>query len=112
MVSLTELLIPLGFFLVVFGIIYIFVRARNKERLSLIEKGADASIFVSASGKKENKHMLLKTGLFFVGIAIGIVSGYLLSLTGMNEAAGYVSMIFLFGGLGLILYYPISKRME
>jgi hypothetical protein len=56
--------------------------------------------------------VLLKTGLFFIGIAAGIVAGYLLSLTGMNVAAGYVSMIFLFGGLGLIVYYPISKKME
>jgi hypothetical protein len=112
MVALTELLIPLGFFLAIFGIIYVYFRARNKERLALIEKGADASIFISATGKKENKHVLLKVGLFFVGIAAGIVAGYLLSLTGMNEAAGYLSMIFLFGGLGLIVYYPISRKMQ
>jgi len=112
MESFTEILIPLAFFLVVFGIFYVYFRARNRERLALIEKGADASIFFSAAGKKENKHVLLKTGLFFIGIAAGIVAGYLLSLTGMNTAAGYISMIFLFGGLGLIIYYPISRKME
>ena len=40
-----ELLIPISFFLVVFGIIYLYFSTRNKERLALIEKGADASIF-------------------------------------------------------------------
>lgn len=29
-----------------FGIVYLFISARHKERLSLIEKGADASIFI------------------------------------------------------------------
>lgn len=110
--AITELFIPLGFFLAVFGIIYVYFRARNKERLALIEKGADASIFFSTEGKKGSKHVLLKIGLFLVGIAIGVVAGYLLSLTGMNEHAGYVSMIFLFGGLGLIVYYPISGKMQ
>jgi hypothetical protein len=107
-----ELIIPLAFFASVFGIIYVYFQARNKERLALIEKGADASIFFSQEGKKGNKHVLLKIGLFLIGIAVGVVAGYLLSMTGMNEQAGYISMIFLFGGLGLIVYYPINKRME
>ena len=29
----------------IFGIFYLYLSTRNKERLSLIEKGADASIF-------------------------------------------------------------------
>ena len=41
-----EVLIPISFFLAVFGIIYLFLSTRNKERLALIEKGADASIFM------------------------------------------------------------------
>jgi hypothetical protein len=110
--NVTEILVPLAFFLLVFGIIYVYFRARNKERLALIEKGADASIFFGAEGKKTNRHALLKIGLLFIGIAIGVLAGYLLSLAGMNEAAGYVSMIFLFGGLGLVVYYPINKKIE
>ena len=31
-----------------FGMYYMFITARNRERLALIEKGADASLFKSA----------------------------------------------------------------
>jgi threonine dehydrogenase-like Zn-dependent dehydrogenase len=29
----------------IFGVFYLYISSRNKERLALIEKGADASIF-------------------------------------------------------------------
>ncbi len=38
-----EILIPIVFFGAIFGIFYLYITARNKERLSMIEKGADAS---------------------------------------------------------------------
>ena len=42
-----EILIPISFFLAVFGVIYLFLSTRNKERLALIEKGADATARVA-----------------------------------------------------------------
>ena len=41
-----EILIPITMFAAIFGIVYLYFSTRNKERLALIEKGADASIFV------------------------------------------------------------------
>ena len=36
-----EILIPISLFLAIFGIIYLYLSTRNKERLALIEKGVD-----------------------------------------------------------------------
>ena len=35
----------IALFATVFGIMYVFYTTRNKERLALIDKGADASLF-------------------------------------------------------------------
>jgi len=35
----------IAFFATIFGIYYVSVTTRNKERMALIDKGADASLF-------------------------------------------------------------------
>ena len=39
-------------FAVIFGVFYLHFSTRNKERLSLIEKGVDAKIFMSGERRK------------------------------------------------------------
>ena len=104
-----EILVPLGFFALVFGSIYIYVTTRNKERLALIEKGASPELFKSRPDANSN-YRSFKLGLFFIGIALGIVAGYFLSGAGMNENAAYFSMIFLFGGIALVVYHFLQKK--
>ncbi|WP_311196042.1 hypothetical protein [Antarcticibacterium sp. 1MA-6-2] len=41
----SEVIIFTVFFAVIFGIYYLYITARNRERMALIEKGADATIF-------------------------------------------------------------------
>ncbi|MFH1320421.1 MAG: DUF6249 domain-containing protein [Bacteroidota bacterium] len=106
---MVEILVPMTMFAMVFGIVYVIISFRNRERLALIEKGADASIF------KRESHPLrvLKFGLLLVGVAIGIFIGHLLVSSGvMNEEAAYPAMIALFGGLSLIGSYFIEKRAK
>ncbi len=50
-------------FLVIFGIFYLYYSTRNKERLALIEKGADANIFVRT--KKEGESIPIWKIFFF-----------------------------------------------
>jgi len=38
----------------IFGIFYLYYSKRNIERLSLIEKGADASIFIKGKSNNNN----------------------------------------------------------
>ena len=66
-----EIIVFISLFLVVFGICYLYFTTRNKERLALIEKGAEASIFVQ--GKREGtapfwKVLILNLALLLMGI--------------------------------------------
>lgn len=105
----------IALFAAVFGIFYVHYTTRNKERLSLIEKGADASLF--STGREGFRFSFawgkftLKIGMLFMGIALGIIIGAIMSNAGMlNEGANYTSMIFFFGGLSLVLFYVIDRK--
>ena len=105
----------IAFFATVFGIYYVHVTTRNKERMALIEKGADASLFnTGREGQKSafswNK-LTLKIGMLFMGVGVGIIAGAILdSMEVMHNGPDYVSMIFLFGGLSLVLFYLIDRK--
>jgi predicted MFS family arabinose efflux permease len=103
-----EILVPLAFFALVFGSWYIYITTRNKERLALIEKGADPKLFKTKDAGSAFR--TLKLGLFLIGIAIGIIGGYFLTEGGMEEAPAYFSMIFMFGGIALTSSYFLQKK--
>lgn len=102
-------LIPLIVFASIFGVFYVFFITRNKERLALIEKGADASLFESKKTHRSN--LTLKFGMLAVGIGVGIlIASILESYTVLDEEVAYPSMIFLFGGIFLIGNALIEKK--
>ena len=105
----------IAFFATVFGIYYVSVTTRNKERMALIDKGADASLF--NTGKEGQKSLFnwnkltLKIGMLLMGVGIGIIAGAILeSMQVMENGADYTSMVFLFGGLSLVLFYLIDSK--
>jgi hypothetical protein len=105
----------IAFFATVFGIMYVFYSTRNRERIALIEKGADASLFNTgkdAKGMINWNKFTLKIGMLLVGIGLGVIAGGLLDSAQAfpSEAAGYFSMIFVFGGLALVLFYLIDRK--
>ena len=103
------ILVPLIVFSSIFGMVYVFLNTRNKERLALIEKGADASLFASKKNYKSN--LTLKFGMLAVGIGVGIlVASIMETYTVLDEEIAYPSMIFLFGGLFLIANAMIEKK--
>lgn len=105
------ILIPIGFFAMIFGIVYLSVTSRNRERMALIERGADPLLFETK--KKASSGGIMKVGLFFLGIGFGIVVAYILtSGGGMEEGAAYPAMIFIFGGLALIVSYLWQRKQE
>ena len=97
---LVGILVPIGSFAMIFGIVYVIVTSRNRERMALIERGADPVLFESK--KKSSAGGAMKFGLFLFGIGLGIVIAYFLALGGMDEGAAYPAMILVFGGLALI----------
>jgi hypothetical protein len=106
----------IALFATVFGIMYVFYITRNKERMALIEKGADASLFNTGKDDKQSfnwSKFTLKVGMLFMGIAVGIVVGAILSQAGvLDEDANYPAMIFFFGGLSLVLFYIIDRKSK
>jgi hypothetical protein len=102
-----EFLVPITLFAMIFGIVYIFVR--KKERLAMIEKGVDASLFTV----KKKISGDLKWGLLFVGIGVGILLGKIFAAyTLLGEEASMFSMICLFGGLSLMIFHFIERSLE
>jgi hypothetical protein len=102
--------VPLAFFALVFGSLYIYYTTRNKERLALIEKGASPELFKTNAAN--SGHRSFKLGLFCIGIGLGIIAGYFLSEAGMQEESAYFSMIFLFGGIALVISFFLIKKYE
>ena len=107
-----ELLIPISFFLVVFGIIYLYFSTRNKERLALIEKGADASIF--NLGKRSGsswKVIVINLAFLLMGIGSGVfIASILVAYTTLDDDAVIPAMIFLMAGVGLFVGYTQTKK--
>jgi predicted MFS family arabinose efflux permease len=104
-------LTPILVLLIIFGFIYgvVLLGIRKKERMVLLEKGADPKTFYA----EPTRITSLKWGLFLIGIAIGIFLGNILSATTIiDEEVAYFSMIFLFGGLALVISHFLEKKQK
>jgi hypothetical protein len=105
---MVEILVPIAVFTMIFGIVYVGVTARNRERMALIEKGADPKFFESQ--KTTSGKGILKWGLLLVGIGLGIFLAGICVSSGMDEGAAYPGLICLFGGAGLLIAYKIEQN--
>ena len=103
-------------FAIIFGIFYLFYSTRNKERLALIEKGADATIFMSGQKKRSTltgRVIVLNLALLLMGIGLGVFLALIItSYTIMDEEAIYPAMIFFMGGLGLFAGFNMTKKID
>ena len=109
---MVEILVPIALFASIFGIVWIAVSAKNKERLALIEKGLDVSIFKN-EGQTHWRYGALKFGLLAIGIGIGLVVANILDVNRiMDDEVAYFAMIFIFGGLGLLSYYKLMGKLK
>ncbi len=109
MLDLTPVLVLTIIFGAIVAMVYLGIR--KKERMSMLEKGVDASVFFTP--KKRNSYAL-KYGLLLIGVALGILIGNILATTSAfmyEKEAAYFSKIFLFGGLALVIYYFMAKKM-
>lgn len=100
------LFVPIGFFLAIFAILYVYWTTRTKERLALIEKGLDAGIFKGEC----SQYALVKWGIFLIAVGLGVVAGFVLSLV-INEVVAFFTAILVCGGLGLIVAYMVTNKL-
>ncbi|WP_430906581.1 DUF6249 domain-containing protein [Maribacter sp. 2-571] len=88
--------------------IYTFIKASHLERMAKIEKGID-----TASSPNSAQYLILKLGMFMVGIAIGLLSAHFVEKTfQIDEVVFYPSFMLLFGGIGLIASFFWSKKLQ
>ena len=105
-----DFLVSIAAFSTLFGMIYVIITTRHRERMSMLEKGVSPSTFDSKVGFGSHT---LKFGMLSVGIAIGILTGYALSHNEVIERPpALFGMIFLFGGLSLILNFVIDRKLR
>ena len=107
-------------FVPIFGMIFVgwlfYLKFREKqiknhEKITLIEKGIDPSLVYSRSkdNKNNNHQNNLKIGLLLIGIALGVMVGYILNLTlGIPDFVAYSTMILVICGI-LLVYFHKSK---
>lgn len=96
---LIPILVPLGAMALAFGLYYL----RNKENMSMIEKGMNPKEFANRPAPYRN----LKWGLLLVGAGVGlflayIMHTYVLKIDDDNPVM-YFSLLAICGGIGLIL---------
>jgi len=110
----SEVIIVPALFGIVFGMFYLYISARNKERLALIEKGADASIFFNKAKRLTPfwKVFILNVSLLMIGLGIGIFIAAILEQSGFLNDAVYPSAIFTFGGIGLLVGFFMTKKLQ
>ena len=99
----------------VFGIFYLHYSTRNRERMALIEKGADASIFVKGKMRTAPiwKILILNLALLLMGVGVGIFIASLLHYNmGVEESVAYPGTIFLMAGIGLFVGFNMTKNLD
>lgn len=100
----------------IFGVFYLYFSTRNKERLALIEKGADASIFVKGRSNGVApfwKIFILNLALLLIGIGLAIFIASILAYNlGMDEEVAFPGTIFLMAGIGLFVGFTMTKKLD
>lgn len=100
-------LVALGLSFMALFIFYRAIKLKNQEKLALIEKGMDPTL---ADSKPKSQQSNLKTGLMLIGIALGVLCGYILNLTlDIPNFVAYSTMILIICGI-LLVYFHKSKR--
>lgn len=113
---MNETIVPIIFFITffgsLFGVAYFYYTTRNRERLALIEKNADPSIF-KVEPVNIFKTFSIKLGMLFIGGGLGVLVGNILTVsTRLEEPVAYLSMIFIFAGAGLVASYFVARRIK
>ncbi len=106
-VSFLAIMIPIILIIGAFIMVIYLRRYQNDERMAMIEKGVDPTMFTT---KARSTSGALRASLLLIGAGIGLLLGYFLDRSWDMEEVGYFSMLLIFGGAGLGLAYLIEER--
>ena len=102
---LIPILVPLGFFALIFGIVYM----KSRENLAMVEKGMNPKEWANRPAPYRN----LKWGLLLIGAGVGLMLAYFITQYMLHDdenPALWFSFIGIGGGLGLVGSYRIEKK--
>lgn len=106
----SEVLVPLIVFTAAFGMFYVWVTARHRQRMAMIEKG----LATADPSAEPNPYQTLKYGMLAIGIGLGLLLGYLFQTYAMVNAEdnplAYFVMVPICGGLALVGHHLIVRR--
>ena len=110
LIPIVALLIPIVGTIGLFTMIVFVRKYENDEKMAMIAKGITPPQKVS---HQVNPSHSLRWGFVLVGFGIGLLMGSLLeSLTNMDGDTAHFSMIFIFGGLGLLASYFYQMNLD
>ena len=108
--SLVALSIPIVALIGVFTMIVFLRKYDNDEKMAMIAKGITPP---QKTSYQVNPSHSLRWGFILVGFGVGLLMGSLLeSLTGIDGDTAHFSMIFIFGGLGLLASYFYQMNID
>lgn len=101
------------------GLVYYYFHTRHKERVLLIEKGADAKLF-QAEPRKRNYFFAVVIGIVFICLALGIVLGAIFASIAYDygwvrhdgNPLPYFTSVFLMIGVGFLVSYYAGKKLN
>lgn len=102
-----DCIVSITLFAAVFGMVYVFLMTRHRERMEMLER----NILTNPFPRPQYGLATLKYGMLLVGIGIGFIMGWVLyNYCAVDEGLSTISMICLFGGLSLIINYLIVRN--
>jgi hypothetical protein len=107
------ILVPITLFIVVAIISWKFIDSKHRERNTIIEKGLNPSDYMELYKRHaytSNPLSSLKWGLLALFAGLGYTVATILYSWYRFEEMIFPSMILIFGGLGLIVYYFIAAK--
>lgn len=110
-----EAVVFLFFMATIFGVFYLYYSTRHKERMSLIDKGMNADLFVTSKRKSAIPFyavLLINLGVLGIGIGLGILISQLLIMSGMDDDIAMPSSIFICLGLALLVGFYVTRKVD
>ncbi len=111
-----DFLIPITIFGSIAFILFKFFDDRHRERMMIIEKGLASdevkALYTNQWTWRMNPLTSLKWGMLAAFIGCGILVGSAMgaSINWIDEDKLMTGFVFLFGGLGLIIFYAMAAK--
>jgi len=100
-------LIPIIGILCIAYLIYVYFKGRHAERMSIIEKGLDATE-IDLGGP--SKWVILRAGMLMLGLGLGCAFGSAINFGDLGTLGAMLGLSLFSGGFALVLNFWIEHK--